>query len=300
MRLAMADILTVRTSLLEIAYESHGRPDGVPVVLLHGFPDDARAFDGMAPPLVSAGCRVLVPYLRGYGPTRFLEANEPRMAQQAAIGQDLLDFLDALGIASAALAGYDWGGRAACIAAIIAPTRVRALVTIGGYNVQNTLAPSAPGSVAQERAYWYQWYFNTERGRAGLAKHRRELCRLLWHEWSPTWKFDDATFDLTAPSFDNPDFVPVVIHSYRHRHGNAPGDPRLDAIEARLAKRRPIAVPSAVLHGADDTVDLPSRSEGYRPLFPAGTERTVVPGVGHFMPREEPTAVVDALLKVLR
>ena len=300
MRLAMPDILTVRTPMLEIAYENYGRADGVPVVLLHGFPDDARAFDGMASPLVSAGCRVLVPYLRGYGLTRFLEENEPRMAQQAAIGQDLLDFLDALGIASAALAGYDWGGRAACIAAIIAPARVRALVTIGGYNVQNTLAPSAPGSVAQERAYWYQWYFNTERGRAGLAKHRRELCRLLWHEWSPTWKFDDATFDRTAPSFDNPDFVPVVIHSYRHRHGNAPGDPRLDAIEARLAKRPPITVPTVILHGGDDAVSLARGVGRDAALFPPGTEERVVPGVGHFMPRENPQAVVDALLKVLR
>jgi len=300
MRLAMPDLLTVRTPMLEIAYESHGRADGVPVVLLHGFPDDARAFDGMESPLVSAGCRVLVPYLRGYGRTRFLEDNEPRMAQQAAIGQDLLDFLDALGIDSAALAGYDWGGRAACIAAIIAPARVRALVTIGGYNVQNTLAPSAPGSVAQERAYWYQWYFNTERGRAGLAKHRRELCRLLWHEWSPTWKFDDATFDRTAPSFDNPDFVPVVIHSYRHRHGNAPGDPRLDAIEARLAKRPPITVPTVILHGGDDAVSLARGVGRDAALFPPGTEERVVPGVGHFMPRENPQAVVDALLKVLR
>ena len=300
MRLAMPDILTVRTPTLEIAYESHGRADGVPVVLLHGFPDDARAFDDMAPPLVSAGCRVLVPYLRGYGLTRFLEANEPRRAQQAAIGQDLLDFLDALGIASAALAGYDWGGRAACIAAIIAPPRVRALVTIGGYNVQNTLVPSPPASVAQERAYWYQWYFNTERGRAGLAKHRRELCRLLWQEWSPTWKFDDTTFDRTAPSFDNPDFVPVVIHSYRHRHGNAPGDPRLDAIEARLAKRPPISVPTVILHGGDDAVSLARGAGRDAALFPSGTEERVVPGVGHFMPRENPQAVVDALLKVLR
>src|SRR5262245_20621378 len=160
MRLAMADILTVLTPILHIAYESHGRADGVPVVL-HGFPDDARAFDDMAPSLVSAGCRVLVPYLRGYGHTRFLNAAEPRMAQQAAIAQDVLDFLDALGIASAGLAGYDWGGRAACIAAILAQARLRALVTIGGYNVQNTLAPSSPGSVAPELPSCYHVQFNT-------------------------------------------------------------------------------------------------------------------------------------------
>jgi len=296
----MPDVLTVRTPTLEIAYEAHGRADGIPVVLLHGFPDDARAFDGVAPPLAAAGYRVLVPYLRGYGPTRFLDAAEPRMAQQAAIGQDLLDFLDALRIASAVLAGYDWGGRAACIAAILAPARVRALVTIGGYNVQNTVAPSAPASVAQERAYWYQWYFNTERGRAGLAKYRHELCRLLWHEWSPTWKFDDATFERTAPSFDNPDFVPVVIHSYRHRHGNAPGDPRFEAIERRLAARPPITVPTVILHGGDDAVSLARGVGRDIALFPPGTEERAVPGVGHFMPRENPQALVDALLKVLR
>lgn len=296
----MLQIRTVRTPALEIAYEAHGRADGIPVVLLHGFPDDVRAYDAMAPALVSAGGRVLVPYLRGYGPTRFLDADEPRMAQQAAIAQDLLDFMDALDVRSAALAGYDWGGRAACIAAILAPERVRALVTIGGYNVQNTLAPSAPASVAQERAYWYQWYFNTERGRAGLAKHRRELCRLLWREWSPTWKFDDAEFERTAPSFDNPDFVPVVIHSYRHRHGNAPGDPRFDAIERRLAERPPITVPTVILHGGDDGVSLARGVGRDLALFPPGTEERVVPGVGHFMPREHPQAVVDALLKVLR
>ncbi len=296
---AMPNILTVRTPTLEIAYEAYGREGGVPVVLLHGFPDDARAFDAVAPSLAAAGHRVLVPYLRGYGPTRFLDPAEPRMAQQAAIGQDLLDFMSALGLTSAGLAGYDWGGRAACIAALLAPERVRALVTIGGYNVQNTRAPSPPAPVAQERAYWYQWYFNTERGRAGLETNRREICRSLWQDWSPTWKFDDATFERTAPSFDNPDFVPVVIHSYRHRHGNAPGDPRLDAIERRLAARPPITVPTLILHGGDDAVSL-LRSGKERALFPAGTEERVVPGCGHFMPREKPQAVADALLKVLR
>ena len=298
---AMPDLLTVRTRALAIAYEAHGRPDGIPVVLLHGFPDDVRAFDGVAPPLAAAGCRVLVPYLRGYGPTRFLDAGEPRMAQQAALGQDVLDFMDALGLASAALAGYDWGGRGACIAAIIAPERVRARVSIGGYNVQNPeAAGKTPASVAQERAYWYHWYFHTERGRAGLERNRRELSRLLWREWSPTWKFDDAEFDRTAPSFDNPDFVPIVIHSYRVRYGNAPSDPRLESIERRLASRPPITVPSIILHGGDDGVSL-SRGVGRdAALFPPGTEERVIPGVGHFMPRENPPAVVDAVRKVLR
>jgi pimeloyl-ACP methyl ester carboxylesterase len=291
--------LTIRTPMLDIAYEQQGGPGGVPVILLHGFPDDVRAWDGVAPRLVAAGHRVLVPYLRGYGPTRFLDPTAPRMAQQAAIGQDLLDFMDALGLERVALAGYDWGGRAACIAGILAPERVRALVTIGGYNVQNTLASPRPAPAVEEHAYWYQWYFNTERGRAGLTQNRRDICRFLWQEWSPSWRFDDATFERTAQSFDNPDFVDVVIHSYRHRHRNAPGEARFDAIERRLAERPPITVPSVILHGAEDTVAPPYRSERDLPLFPAGTERRVIARGGHFLPWEQPAAIADALLALL-
>jgi pimeloyl-ACP methyl ester carboxylesterase len=291
--------LTVRTPTLEIAYEASGDATGFPVVLLHGFPDDVHAWDAVAPPLAAAGYRVLVPYLRGYGPTRFLDAATPRLAQQAAIAQDLRDFMDALGLDRVGLAGYDWGGRAACITAILAPERVHALVTIGGYNVQNTLLAQPPASARQERALWYQWYFNTERGRVGLEQYRRDICRLLWEEWSPTWRFDDATFERTAPSFDNPDFVPVVIHSYRHRHGNAPGDPRFDQVERRLAARPPITVPTIVLHGADDGVSLSRRYEGDLELFPTATTRHVVADAGHFMPREQPAAVVNALLTLL-
>jgi pimeloyl-ACP methyl ester carboxylesterase len=292
--------LTVHTPTLEIGYDAYGDDSGFPIVLLHGFPDDAHAYDTVAPPLAAAGYRVLVPYLRGYGPTRFLDDAEPRKAQQAAIGQDLMDFMDALSLQSAALAGFDWGGRAACITALLAPERVRALVTIGGDNVQNALASPRPAdSAVQERSYWYQWFFNTDRGEVGLQQNRHGICRLLWEEWSPTWKFDDATYDRTAPSFDNPDFVPIVIHSYRHRHGNAPGDPRFDAVERRLAERPPITVPTIVLHGADDTVSPPRRSEADMSMFPAGTARHVVPGAGHFMPREKPQAVVDALLSLL-
>jgi pimeloyl-ACP methyl ester carboxylesterase len=292
-------VASVRTPTLEIGYEEHGPATGPPVVLLHGFPDDVRTWDEATRPLAAQGCRVLVPYLRGYGPTRFLDPAAPRMAQQAAIGQDLLDFMDALGLERVSLAGYDWGGRAACIAAILAPPRVRALVTIGGYNVQNTLAPPRPAAAEDERAYWYQWYFNTERGRLGLETNRRDICRLLWREWSPGWRFDDATFERTAVAFDNPDFVPVVIHSYRHRHGNAPSDPRFDAIERRLAERPRIAVPSVILHGRDDGVDRPHKSERHPALFPDGTERRVVPDAGHFLPREQPGAVVEALLSLL-
>ena len=292
------ELLSVRTPTLDIACEAHGDPGGVPVILLHGFPDDARAWDGVVPPLIAAGHRVLVPYLRGYGATRFVDAAEPRMAQQAAIGQDLLDLMTALGLGPALLAGYDWGGRAACIAAILAPERVRGLVTIGGYNVQNTMAPSAPAGAAQERAYWYQWYFNTERGRAGLAANRRDICRLLWHEWSPGWRFDETYFERTARSFDNPDFVDVVIHSYRHRHRNAPGDPRFDAVERRLAARPPITVPTVILHGADDGVALSRKHDQHLPLFPPGTAQRVVKGGGHFLPHEQPGAVAEAVLEL--
>ena len=291
--------LSVRTSTLEIGYEAHGDDGGFPVVLLHGFPDDVRAWDEVAAPLAAAGYQALVPYLRGYGPTRFLDDATPRMAQQAAMAQDLIDFLDALGVDRVALAGYDWGGRAACITAILQPQRVRALVTIGGYNVQDTLSPPRPADAVAERAYWYQWYFNTERGRLGLAQNRYDICRLLWREWSPTWEFDDATYDRTAPSFDNPDFVEMVIHSYRHRHLNAPSDPRFTEVERRLASRPPITVPSIVLHGADDTVGPPYRSEGEMTQFPPGTVRRVVPKAGHFMPREQPGVVAEALLELL-
>lgn len=290
---------SIRTPVLEIAFEEQGDPRGAPVVLLHGFPDDVRAWDEVAGSLAAAGHRVLVPYLRGYGPTRFLDASAPRMAQQAAIAQDLLDYLDALALPRAVLAGYDWGGRAACIASILAPARVRGLVSIGGYNVQNTVDPSSPLPPAQERAYWYQWYFNTDRGRAGLEANRRELCRLLWQEWSPSWRFDESAFDRTAPSFDNPDFVDVVIHSYRHRHRAAPGEPRFDGVERHLAGRPSIPVAAVILHGGDDAVDPPARSGGHLALFPPGTERHVVPGSGHFMPRERPEAVAEAIRALL-
>lgn len=292
---------TIQTSVLDVAYEESGASQGFPIVLLHGFPDDVRAYDEVAPPLVKANCRVLVPYLRGYGPTRFRDAAAPRMAEQAAIGQDLIDFADALGLSQFAVAGYDWGGRAAAIAAALYPERVRAAVLIGGYSIQNTVAASPPGPPEQERALWYQWYFNTDRGRAGLEANRRGICRLLWQTWSPTWHFTDEMFNRTAPSFDNPDFVSVVIHSYRHRIGNAPGDPRFTDIERQLAGRPKIQVPVITLYGADDTLarPAPEASPAERAVLPMLAARQVVAGAGHFMPREKPEAVSGALLKLL-
>ena len=290
---------TIRTPVLDIAYEAHGPADGMPVILLHGFPDDARAYDGVAPPLAEAGCRVLVPYLRGYGPTRFLDPATPRSGQQAALGADLRDFMDALGIGQALLGGYDWGGRAACIVAALWPERVRGLVSITGYNIQNIAAAARPASAEQELRYWYQWYFHTERGRAGLQQNRREICRLLWRLWSPNWQFTDAQFAATAASFDNPDFVDVVIQSYRHRYGNAPGDPALEPIERQLAAQPPITVPSIVLHGEADGVGPAEQSGGHDRFFTGGYTRRIVPAAGHFLPHEAPREVVRAVLNLL-
>jgi pimeloyl-ACP methyl ester carboxylesterase len=293
---------SIQTPVLNIAYEESGNPQGFPIVLLHGFPDDAHAFDHVSPPLASAGYRVLVPYLRGYGPTRFRDASAPRMAEQAAIGQDLIDFADALGLKQMALAGYDWGGRAAAIAAALHPDRVRATVIIGGYTIQNVFAPPQPASPEAERELWYQWYFNTERGKVGLAIFRRALCKFLWQTWSPGWHFSDEEYYRTAPSFDNPDFVDLVIHSYRHRNGNAPGEERFIQMERELAKRPPISAPSILLHGATDPLARPSPdiTPGERAVFPALVARRVIPGAGHFLPREKPEAVSSALLELLK
>jgi pimeloyl-ACP methyl ester carboxylesterase len=286
---------TVRTAALEIAYQGSGSMEGRPVVLLHGFPDDVHAYDDVAPPLAAAGWRVLVPYLRGYGPTRFLDANTPRSGQQAALGRDLADFMDALGLSRAVLAGYDWGGRAACIVAALWPERAAGLVTMGGYNIQNIAAAAQPASPAAEYRYWYQWYFHTERGRAGLAANRAPLCQLLWELWSPNYRFDDATYARTAASFDNPDFVEVVIQSYRHRHGAAPGDPALEDIETRLALQPQITVPTISLHGECDGVGPPDRLERHAQHFSGPYESRVIPIAGHFLPREAPEAVVRAI-----
>ncbi len=290
---------TARTRVLQIAYEEWGPPDGYPILLLHGFPDDVRAWDQVAPPLAEGGYRVLVPYLRGYGPTRFLDPLTPRVGQQAALGQDVIDLMDALALPHAALAGYDWGCTAACVTSILQPKRVTALLAIHGYGVADTITPEPPAPPVEERECWYHWYFNLERGRRGLEANRREICLLLWRSWSPNWKFDTETFERTAASFDNADFVPVVIHAYRHSHGNTLGDPAFADVERQLATLPPITVPSMVLHGAEDTVHPPHRSQTHMHLFPEGTRRIVAPGAGHFVSREQPEAVVEAIRKLV-
>jgi pimeloyl-ACP methyl ester carboxylesterase len=289
----------VRTPTLEIAYEESGSVDGTPVLLMHGFPYDPRAYDAVVPPLVAAGCRAVVPYLRGYGPTRFLSPDTPRSGQQAALGKDLRDLLDALGIERAALAGYDWGGRAACIVAALWPQRVRCLVTGAGYNIQNIAAAAKPLPPEQEYRIWYQYYFHTERGRAGLAHNRRDFCRLLWRLWSPNWRFDDATYERTAISFGNPDFVDVVIQSYRHRYGYAPGDPALEPIEEMLAARPQIAVPAIALHGEASGVGPPAQSVQHARFFTGPYQRRVIPKAGHYLPAEAPREFAGALLELV-
>jgi pimeloyl-ACP methyl ester carboxylesterase len=286
----------LRTPHLAIAIEEAGPPDGAPVILLHGFPYAPRGYEAVAAHLAAAGRRCIIPYLRGYGPTRFLDAATPRSGQQAALGRDLLELMDALAIPRAVLAGYDWGGRAACILAALRPERVAGLVTCTGYAIQDIAGAARPAAPEQEHRWWYQYYFHTERGRAGLEADRRGIARLLWRLWSPDWAFDEATFAASAAAFDNPDFVEVVIHSYRHRFGYAPGDPALEAIEARLASRPPIAVPTIAPHGETDGVGPVGASAGHHRFFTGPYERRVLPRVGHNPPQEAPEAFARAVL----
>lgn len=283
--------------VLDVAYLESGPPDGPPVMLLHGFPYDVHAYDAVAGRLASTGRRCIVPYLRGYGATAFLDADTPRSGQQAALGADLLALMDALRIPRAVLAGYDWGGRAACIVAALWPERVSGLVSCGsGYNIQDIAKAGQPAAPEAEYRYWYQYYFHTERGRAGLVLDRGAVCRLLWRLWSPSWAFDDEIFARSATAFDNPDFVDVVIHSYRHRFGGIPGDPTLDAIEACLAAQPAISMPSIVLQGGDDGVDPPSATDEDAGYFKGAYVRRIVPGVGHNVPQEAPEAFAKAVL----
>ncbi len=289
----------VKAGVLSIAYQEAGAATGTPVVLLHGFPYDVHAYDEVAPRLANAGCRVITPYLRGYGPTRFLAPDTPRSGQQAALAADLLSLLDALELERPVVAGYDWGGRAACIVSALWPQRVRGLVTGTGYNIQNIAGSDKPIAPQQEHRLWYQYYFHGERGRAGLDQNRREFCRLLWQLWSPCWEFDDETYERTAASFENPDFVEVVIHSYRHRFGLVDGDPALEDIERRLVAQPPIGVPTVVLHGRDNGVHPVASSESHEGRFTGGYERRVIPRVGHNLPQEAPAEFAAAVLSLI-
>ena len=292
---------SVRTSVLDIGYEEHGPADGTALILIHGFPYDIRSFDGCVEPLVAAGHRVLVPYLRGYGTTRFRDPAAPRTAEQAALAQDVIDFADALDIERFALAGFDWGNRAACIVSVVAPERVIGQVSVGGYSIQNVFELGAPMQARAAAQFWYMWYFNTEAGKRALEANRHDLIRFLWESWSPEWNYTDDAYARSAPSFDNPDFVDVVVHSYRHRQLNAPGEPRFEAMERRLAERPTIDVPAIVLRpgatglGGRPTGDAPGLAQQFTKLV----AQRIVEGAGHDLPTHRPDAVADALLELV-
>ncbi len=291
---------SVDAGVLNISYYEEGPADGPAVVLLHGFPYDIHSYVDVAPQLAAKGCRVIVPYLRGYGPTRFLDARTPRSGEQAAIGADLLALIDALKIQRAVFAGYDWGGRAACVGAALWPDRCAGLVAVNGYLIQNIAHAMTPAKVSQEVAYWYQYYFQIERGRAGLAANRREIARILWRQWSPNWHFDDATFDRTAVAFDSPDYVDVVIHSYRHRYGLAEGDPRYADLERRLAAQPVITVPTITFDGDADGVNPATEGAAHATKFSRRLAHRIIPHVGHNLPQEEPEAFAAAVMEVIK
>lgn len=296
----MGPLSTVRAGVLEVAYFSTGPIDGPPVLLMHGFPYDIHAYAEVAPQLAAAGCRVVVPYLRGYGGTRFLAAHTLRSGEQAALGADLLALMDALGIERAVLAGYDWGGRAACVVAALWPERCAGLVSLNSYNIQNIARAMVPDTPANEHRLWYQYYFHSERGRAALEANRRGVCRLLWQQWSPSWRFDEATFERSAAAFDHPDFVDVVIHSYRHRFGLVPGDPAYAAIEHRLAAQPLITVPTITFDGVDDGVRSPDPADAQAARFAGPRAHRIIPGAGHNLPQEAPQVFADAVLELVR
>jgi len=284
---------------LNVAYHEAGPANGPVVMLLHGFPYDIHSYVDVAPMLAAQGCRVIVPYLRGYGPTRFRDEATPRSGEQAAMGADLMALMDALSIQRAVFAGYDWGGRAACIGAALWPERCLGLVCVNSYLIQDIARAMKPASVMQEVAYWYQYYFQIERGRAGLAANRGDIAKILWKQWSPNWDFDDACFERTAIAFDNPDYVDVVIHSYRHRYGLAESDPQYADIQRRLAALPQITVPAITLDGAGDGVVPATDGKASAAKFTGGRMHRVIPRAGHNLPQEEPEAFAAAVMELI-
>ncbi len=277
---------SVTTDVLEIAYREYGTADGWPCIMGHGFPYDVHAYAEAAPLIAQSGARVLVPWLRGYGPTRFLSDKTLRSGQQAALGADLLAFMDALKIERAVVGGYDWGGRAACVVSALCPERVVGLVSGNSYNIQDIARSMEPASPLEEAALWYQYFFHNERGRRALQHDRTGFARQLWSMWSPKWAFDDAIFARSAAAFDNPDFVDVVIHSYRHRYALVAGDPAYAAIEQRLAAQPPISVPTIAIDGDSDGVNRGTAHHARK--FEGFFERRVFRDAGHNLPQESP------------
>ena len=289
----------VEAGVLDIAYYEAGPADGPVAMLLHGYPYDIHSYVDVVPQLAANSVRVIVPYLRGYGQTRFLDPATPRSGEQAAIGADLMALMDALAIPRAVFAGYDWGGRAACVGAALWPGRCMGLVSVNGYLIQDIANAHVPVRPERELALWYQWYFQIERGRAGLAANRRAITKMLWQQWSPNWRFDEATLERTSRAHDNPDFVDVVIHSYRHRYGLAAGDPRYAEIQRRLDPLPPISVPSITLDGDADGVSPATDGRASAAKFLGPRTHRVIPGAGHDLPQEEPQAFAAAVLELI-
>ncbi len=289
----------VDAGVLNIAYYEEGPADGPVVMLLHGFPYDIHSYVDVAPMLAAQGCRAIVPYLRGYGPTRFRDPATPRSGEQAAIGADLMALMDALRIQRAVFAGYDWGGRAACVGAALWPERCAGLVSVNGYLIQDIASAMVPAQPEREVALWYQYYFQIERGRAGLAANRREIARILWQQWSPNWHFDDATLERTVAAHDNPDYVDVAIHSYRHRYGLADGDPQYADLQRRLAALPVITVPTITLDGDADGVIPATDGTASAAKFTARRAHRVIPHAGHNLPQEEPEAFAAAVMELI-
>jgi pimeloyl-ACP methyl ester carboxylesterase len=290
----------VEAGVLDIAYYEAGPADGPVVMLLHGFPYDIHSYVDVAPLLAAKGCRTIVPYLRGYGPTRFRDKATPRSGEQAAVGADLMALMDALSVKRAVFAGYDWGGRAACIGAALWPDRCAGLVCVNSYLIQDIAKAMAPAKPEREVPLWYQYYFQVERGRAGLDANRRGIARILWQQWSPNWHFDDACFERTALAYDNPDYVDVVIHSYRHRFGLAEGDPQYAELQRRLAALPVITVPAITLDGAADGVALATDGTASAVKFSGRRTHHVIPRAGHNLPQEEPEAFASAVMELIK
>jgi pimeloyl-ACP methyl ester carboxylesterase len=295
---SFAELKQVDAGVLNIGYAEAGPADGPPVILLHGWPYDIYSFVDVAPVLAAAGFRVIVPYLRGYGTTRFLSPDTPRNGQQGALAIDLIALMDALKIEKALIAGFDWGARTADIVAAIWPERVKALVSVSGYLIGSQQANEQPLPPAAELQWWYQYYFATERGRLGYEKYRREFSRLIWQLASPKWNFDDATFARSAASFDNPDHVAIVIHNYRWRLGLAPGEARFDVLEKRLAELPAIAVPTITLEGDANGAPHPDPATYARKFSGKYAHRLLTGGIGHNAPQEAPQAFAEAVIEV--
>ena len=285
---------TLQTPLLEISYLEDGPADGRPIVLLHGWPYDAHTWDAVTAPLAEQGWHTYAPYLRGFGPTRFLDPLTRRSGQMTAVAQDAKDFADALGLEKFALVGHDWGGRAGYLFAANWPERLERLVAL---SVPYGSSPNQPLSPAQRKAYWYQWFFGTEQARYALEEDRNSICRYLWETWGPPEHFREEKFNAASLAWDNPDWVEITLHSYRVRWGRALPDPHYDALEAAQMLTPPINVPTTLLHGAEDGAALVKGSEGQEKFFTAGYTRVVLPGVGHSVQLEQPDAVVRAIVE---